>query len=36
MMSWSRGLLRAVITVIDLGVAEGGANKAPVLELVKR
>lgn len=33
---WSPELLDAFIAVMDLHFAEGGTNKAPVLELVKR
>jgi hypothetical protein len=36
MQDWSPALLAAVIALLDLHFAEGGTNKAPVLELVRR
>jgi|KBSSwiStaDraftv2_1062776.scaffolds.fasta_scaffold03943_3 hypothetical protein len=33
---WSPALVSALIALFDLHFAEGGSNKAPVLELVKR
>jgi hypothetical protein len=36
MQDWSPALLSAMIALVDLHFAEGGTNKAPVLQLVPR
>jgi hypothetical protein len=33
---WSPALITAVVASLDLHFAEGGTNKAPLLELVRR